>query len=122
MIKLHEQEPDLTEDELREQCEGWENGFNDAQNNLDKLGLFGWLTTNHLAFYSTLLWGTVLVGEIIADWVTEGDDRVCDECLENEANSPYSIFDKIWLIIVHFGCRCWMDNIRLAIQSRDEII
>lgn len=124
MIETYKANPTLSEEELRDLCSDrdWETDFQDVQSNLDKMGLFGWLTTNHLAFYSALLFGSVIIGEIIADWVSQGDDRVCDECLEREAGSPYSIFDSIWTDIPHFGCRCWMDNIRLRSEVRDEVI
>ena len=40
------------------------------------------------------------------DIITMGDGRVCQECLDLEANNPYPI-DEIWdLLPVHPNCRC----------------
>jgi hypothetical protein len=117
MIQLFKKNPKLTEDELYFECERT-TAFNDAQQNTDKLGLYGFITAHEEAMLGTLIAGSTIIGDMVADWVSVGDDNVCDECLEREANGPYSIFDNIWND-THFGCRCWMENIRLP--SSDKI-
>lgn len=115
MLQMHTRYPHMSEEELRTECEKEiEPAFQDVQDNIDKMGLFGWLTTHHEAFLGTLMMGAMVLGDLIADWVTMGDERVCEECQEAESKGPYSIFDAIWSLLIHFGCRCWMDNIRLA--------
>jgi hypothetical protein len=117
MIDLSQTDPSLTEQELREACEEreWESYFGDVENSTDKLGLFGWITANQLGLLAALTMGTVIIGDLVADWVSQGDDRVCDECLELEANSPYSVL--AWPESPHFGCRCELQNIRLITES-----
>lgn len=112
MIDLNKTSPNLTEEELRDECSReWETGFSDVEQNLDKMGLAGWLWANKLALISTLAMGTAVIGDLIADWVSQQDDRVCEDCLELEAGSPYSVLS--WPDEPHFGCRCEMQNIRL---------
>ncbi len=113
MRELHKLQPQLSETELRDQCE-WDRSFEDAEENMDKMGVFGWLEAHKEAILGTLIIGTSIIGDLIADWVTMGDENVCENCQDAEAGSPYSILDPIWQILIHFGCRCWMDNIRLA--------
>lgn len=86
--------------------------FNGAQNRLDQMGMYGYLKTHHLGMLTGLMAGSLIMGALlIADWVTMGDDKVCDECQEMEAGSPYSVME--WPEERHFGDRCWMDNIRI---------
>jgi hypothetical protein len=112
MRQLNKEDSTLTVDELRDYCESYESAFNEAQNNTDKAGMWGWLAAHREALLSALIMGTGILGDLIADWVTWGDDRVCDECLELEAKSPYSILS--WPSEPHFGCRCEQQNVRLA--------
>jgi len=112
MRQLNKEDPSLTEEELIEWCDEWNSGFIDAQNNLDKAGLFGWLETHKEALLGTLIMGVGIIGDLIADWVSVGDENVCDECLDLEAKSPHHITE--WPSDPHFGCRCEQQNIRLA--------
>lgn len=113
MIDLAQTDPGLTEEELRELCEDreWESYFEDVQDNIDKLGLFGFLTAHKEAVASALIIGVGVVGDLVADWTTQGDDRVCDDCAALEGQT-FSVLD--WPEDQHFGDRCYMDNIRLA--------
>ncbi len=113
MIEEYKADPTLTEEELRNICEGteWEDEFQDVQDNLDKVGLFGWVASHKAAMIATMAMGTSVLGSLVADWVTVGDDRVCEECQDLEANSPYSVLN--WPESPHFGCRCSMENVRL---------
>lgn len=53
-----------------------------------------------------LLQGYVNNGVFTVDIKTAGDDRVCDDCLEIEANNPYPIDEAMHLIPCHPDCRC----------------
>lgn len=85
-----------------------------AQTRLDGMGMYGYLQGNMQGGLTALTAGTVLLGEmIVADWVTVGDENVCEDCLELEAGSPYPVID--WPEDPHFGCRCDRENERLDI-------
>lgn len=132
MIQLHRTQPELSEQELRDECnQQWQNAFTDLQDNSDKLGLFGWLTTHKEALLASLIMGVSILGEIVADFATcedlgtcdpkenpgPGEDGpVCDDCL-SLSGETFSILDAIWSIIIHFGCRCGMMNIRLQTSN-----
>jgi hypothetical protein len=111
MIQIAQEDPNLTEDELREICL-WESGFAEAEENTDKMGVWGYLNANKEAILAGLIMGTAITGDLIADWETVGDNNVCEECQDLEANSPYSILK--WPSEPHFGCRCKQENVRLA--------
>lgn len=111
MRELHRLQPKLTETELRDQCE-WDRSFVDAESNIDKMGVWGWIMAHEGSILATLIIGTGVIGDLIADWVTVGDDSVCDVCLDLESNNPYSVLD--WPSDPHFGCRCEKENVRLA--------
>jgi hypothetical protein len=86
--------------------------FNTAQNRLDGMGWFGWFNANQIGSIATLALGTVVLGDLIADWVTAGDENVCADCQDMADNGPYSVLS--WPEEQHFGDRCSMENIRLA--------
>lgn len=117
MIQIARRESNLTEDELREQCI-WESGFIEAEENTDKTGVWGWIEANKEALLAGLIMGAGIVGDLIADWATcedlnncPSDGPVCDEC---QAMSGETYYLTAWPGEPHFGCRCGMDNIRLA--------
>lgn len=126
MRDLHKEEPDLSEQELRERC-SYDSIFNDAQNNLEMLGWFGWIQANGMALLGTMIMGAGIVGDLIADWFTCEEDPsmercdsgspVCDDCLDmRDEYVGISILDSIWNLLgnMHPWCRCGMGNIRLA--------
>lgn len=52
------------------------------------------------------------------DVVTAGDELVCDECADNEANNPYS-YDEIGDVLqVHPNCRC---RAKANLDSMNEV-
>ncbi len=126
MRDLHKEEPDLSEQELRERC-SYDSTFTDAQNNLETLGWFGWIQANGMALLSTMIMGGAVVGDLIADWFTCEEDPsmdrcdsgspVCDDCLDmRDEYVGISILDAVWNLLgnIHPWCRCGMGNIRLA--------
>lgn len=114
MIEMHREDSGLSEDMLRELCleMDWMDDFNDTQTNTDKMGMAGWLWAHKEALLASTIIGTAVLGDLIGDWVTVGDENVCEDCLDLEARSPYSVLE--WPDEPHFGCRCSMENIRLA--------
>ena len=47
-----------------------------------------------------------------AEWLTAGDDRVCEECQSLEDNGPYSLDQAKGMIPAHPNCRCsWVSVI-----------
>lgn len=45
-------------------------------------------------------------GVKLVDIITAGDDLVCDDCLDLEANNPYTLSEVTGLIPCHPNCRC----------------
>jgi SPP1 gp7 family putative phage head morphogenesis protein len=48
----------------------------------------------------------VLGVDVLAEWVTAGDDLVCPECESLAADGPYTIDDIEGMIPAHPNCRC----------------
>jgi len=89
-----------------------DDSFYRTQNRTDGMGWYGWFKSNEAGLLATFMMSAAVLGSLVADWVSMGDDRVCEDCLELEANSPYLLTE--WPQEPHFGCRCEMQNIRLA--------
>ncbi|MBZ2167000.1 hypothetical protein [Methanobacterium spitsbergense] len=99
--------PEMTEIELREYCENLgsaNSAFNDSQNRLDILGMFGWVESQKTGWLEAGLFAAAtLTLAIDVDWVTVGDDSVCEYCQDNEDNNPWSITN---IPEEHYGGRC----------------
>jgi hypothetical protein len=70
------------------------------------IGRTGIVKDHHLAMceeYKT--WGVEGV-DVVAEWVTAGDGRVCEVCQRKAAGGPYPIRQVITMIPAHYGCRC----------------
>lgn len=106
---------DEINDDLREDYEYnyayVDDAFNESKNRLDGMGWYGWTKSNEAGLIGTFALGAAILGDLVADWVSMGDDKTCEDCFELEANSPYSVLS--WPVEPHFGCRCGMKNIRL---------
>jgi hypothetical protein len=46
------------------------------------------------------------IQETLVGIVTAGDDLVCEDCLDLEANNPYRLQEALGLIPAHVNCRC----------------
>jgi uncharacterized protein (DUF305 family) len=116
MKALHTKNPNLTEDELEDQCEAEDNtnsAFNRASNNLDQLGIFGWLESQTAGFLAAAIWIMAVIStlNIKIPWVTCDDNGncaspgpVCDDCEGCKADGPYDPNDfPPWQ---HDGDRC----------------
>jgi hypothetical protein len=87
-----------------------DSAVNDAQNNSDMLGLYGWIESYNSGFLESGLFATAMLNSSIAltiqlPWETQGDENVCPECDQLSDEGPYSIWD--WPAYPHFGCRCY---------------
>jgi hypothetical protein len=111
--KLH---PDWNEAELESYCEeddSIENVFNKASNNLDELGMFGWLESFMGGYLVAGLLATTLIAglKISLPWLTCADNGnctrngPCDDCESMVASGPYPI-DKFPPSILHDLCQC----------------
>lgn len=79
--------------------------FKNAEQISDMLGMFG----DFEAWKSGMLdrylqYENMLNARIMIPWVTMGDENVCNDCLELEANGSYSPDE--YPEPPHFGCRC----------------
>ena len=52
-----------------------------------------------------------------AEWVTAGDDRVCQQCLDKELAGPYLLTEVEGMIPLHPNCRCVIIPLRISPQS-----
>lgn len=57
------------------------------------------------AYGAGLLAAYLNAGVSAVEWITAGDERVCDACLANEAGNPYSLYGAPRLP-AHPRCRC----------------
>jgi len=44
--------------------------------------------------------------DVLAEWVTAGDDRVCEDCEDLESRNPWRLSEIEGLLPLHPGCRC----------------
>ena len=115
--KKKKKKPD---DELDDNIDG---AFNESQNRLDLMGLTGYVESNRIGQLSTYIAAGLLLGEVIyVEWVSAGDDHVCDDCDELEAGSPYPA--NSYPSSPHPGCRCGPGEITIGLvnQSGDFVI
>ena len=52
-----------------------------------------------------------------AEWITAGDDRVCQQCLDKELAGPYLLTEVEGMIPLHPRCRCVIIPLRISPQS-----
>lgn len=57
-------------------------------------------------------WG-VEGGNVVAEWITAEDEKVCDECAAMAKGGPYPLDQAIYLIPKHPGCRCVFVPLRM---------
>lgn len=93
--------------------------FARAENRADGMGWYGWFKANETGLLATFMMGSVVLGSLEADWTPceiTGDcptpGPVCEECWALYDENPYLITN--WPEEPHFGCRCSMQNVRLA--------
>jgi len=73
--------------------------FSDAQRISDMTGSFGNIEGWKAGYLDSAMFYDVKI-----PWVTAGDDKVCDDCKEKEANGPY--YPDEYPEPDHYGCRC----------------
>lgn len=111
--KLH---PDWSEAELESYCEeddSIDNVFNNASNNLDQLGMFGWLESFMAGYLAAGLLATSLITnlKISLPWLTCTDNNnctrngPCGDCEDMAAGGPYPI-DNFPPSTLHDLCQC----------------
>ena len=93
-----------------------DSAFQESRNRLDLMGLSGYVEANRAGHLSTYVAAGLLMGEIVyVEWVSAGDDHVCDECDDLESNSPYSAND--YPATPHAGCRCEPGEITIGMVN-----
>lgn len=71
-----------------------------------QIGRTGVVKSHHIATIKEYeQWGVEGV-QVMAEFVTAGDDRVCERCKTLEAKGPYALEEVITMIPAHYGCRC----------------
>lgn len=80
--------------------------FKESQNRLDGMGWYGYFKSDQLGLVATYGLGISILGNLVADWVTMGDENVCEDCQEMADNGPYPVLN--WPDELHFGDRCTM--------------
>jgi len=96
-----------------------DSGFQKSQDRLDLMGLSGFVESNKAGMLSVYAAGGILLGEVIyVEWVSAGDDQVCDDCDELEAGSPYAVND--YPATPHPGCRCEPGDITIGKPDMSE--
>ena len=86
-----------------------DSAINEAQNNSDMLGLYGFVEAATSGFLQAGLFATTALAGTTAllieiPWETQGDENVCDDC-EALDGQTFSIWD--YPGYPHFGCRCY---------------
>jgi ElaB/YqjD/DUF883 family membrane-anchored ribosome-binding protein len=117
MKQQHQLHPDWTEAELESYCEeddsSTDNVFNNAQDNLDQLGMFGWLESFMAGYLVAGLLATALISNltILLPWLTCQDNGnctrngPCEDCEDMAAGGPYPI-DNFPPSTLHDLCQC----------------
>jgi hypothetical protein len=117
MLALHKNNPDMSADELEEHC-GEDDGntynaaFNQAQLQLDTLGLFGWLESFFSSFLGAGLLAMTLYSTLTIElpWLTCDDtgncvrNGPCEDCIALAASGPYPINN--YPSVPHDLCQC----------------
>lgn len=88
------------------QYEFIDGAFKEAQDRLDGTGWYGWYKSKEGGLLSTYMMGNDILGALVADWITAGDENVCEDCQAMADNGPYSVLN--WPPEQHFGDRCEM--------------
>ena len=71
-----------------------------------QIGRTGVVKSHHIATIKEYeQWGVEGV-QVMAEFVTAGDDRVCERGKTLEAKGPYALEEVITMIPAHYGCRC----------------
>jgi hypothetical protein len=116
MKQQHQLHPDWSEEELESYCEednSIDNVFNTASDNLDQLGMFGWLESFMAGYLVAGLLATSLIAglKIELPWLTCEDNGnctlngPCDDCSATAAAGPYPI-DNFPPSTLHDLCQC----------------
>ncbi len=117
MLALHKKYPDMSVDELKEHCDeddhnDYNAAFNQAQQQLDQLGLFGWLESFFSSFLGAGLLAMALYSTLTIElpWLTCEDngnctrDGPCPDCIALAAGGPYPINN--YPSVPHNLCQC----------------
>ncbi len=116
MKQQHKVHPDWSEAELESYCEeddSTDNVFNNAQDNLDQLGMFGWLESFMAGYLVAGLLATALISNLTIElpWLTCLDNGnctrngPCGDCEDMADGGPYPI-DNFPPSTLHDLCQC----------------